>query len=86
MNFFMVRVGSLFEKMQVSEKIRENKTNMTCREQLSAIFERVRQMLHDKDNTYRGFTELPENRGRGDCRLPHDFSAGSGLFTVLFPL
>ena len=44
--FFMVRVGSLFEKMQVSEKIRENKTNMTCREQLSAIFERVRQMLH----------------------------------------
>ena len=61
--FFMVRVGSLFEKMQVSEKIRENKTNMTCREQLSAIFERVRQMLHDKDNTYRDLQNCLKTEG-----------------------
>ena len=37
--FFMVRVGSLFEKMQLSDKIRENKTNLTCKEQLDAIVE-----------------------------------------------
>ena len=61
--FFMVRVGSLFEKMQVSEKIRENKTNMTCREQLLAIFERVRQMLHDKDNTYRDLQNCLKTEG-----------------------
>lgn len=51
--FFMVRVGSLFEKMQLSDKIRENKTNLTCKEQLDAIFEKVRHMLHEKDKTYR---------------------------------
>lgn len=61
--FFMVRVGSLFEKMQVSDKIRENKTNMTCKEQLSAIFERVRQMLHDKDNTYRDLQNCLKTEG-----------------------
>ncbi|MDO4155866.1 MAG: polyphosphate kinase 1 [Oscillospiraceae bacterium] len=51
--FFMVRVGSLSEKMQLSEKIRENKTNLTCKEQLDAIFGKVRHMLHEKDKTYR---------------------------------
>jgi polyphosphate kinase len=49
----MVRVGSLFERMQISKNIRENKTNMTCEEQLDAIFKKVRKMLQDKDDTYR---------------------------------
>ena len=37
--FFMVRVGSLYDQMLVSKDIRDNKTNMTCQEQLLAIFE-----------------------------------------------
>ncbi len=48
--FYMVRVGSLFE-MPPDE--RENKTNMTSAEQLSAIFNVSRQLLHEKDIAYR---------------------------------
>ena len=43
--FFMVRVGSLYDQMLVSKDIRDNKTNMTCQEQLFAIFEQVK-LLH----------------------------------------
>lgn len=48
--FYMVRVGSLFD-MPADEK--ENKTYMTASEQLSAIFKESRMLLHEKDQTYR---------------------------------
>ncbi len=50
--FFMVRCGSIFDQMQESPRFRENKTNMTCKEQLTAIYARVRELLRDKDDTY----------------------------------
>lgn len=50
--FFMVRVGSLHDQMLLSEDFQENKTLMTCREQLSAIFSRVRELSPLKDETY----------------------------------
>ena len=40
--FFMIRVGSLNDKMMFAPKERDNKTNMTAKEQLSAIAKRVR--------------------------------------------
>lgn len=48
--FYMVRVGSLFE-MPPDKK--ENKTYMTAEEQLKAIFNVSRQLLHEKDIAYR---------------------------------
>lgn len=51
--FFMVRVGSLFDQMIVDGKKRENKTNMTSREQLEAIFKRVKELETVKDKTYK---------------------------------
>ena len=40
--FFMVRVGSLFDQMKFAPKIRENKTGMTAEEQLNRIFEKTK--------------------------------------------
>lgn len=50
--FFMVRCGSIYDQMCEDEKFRENKTNMTCHEQLTAIYTTVRGMLREKDETY----------------------------------
>ncbi len=47
--FYMVRVGSLFD-LPPDEK--ENKTYMTSKEQLSAIFKESRILLHEKDMIY----------------------------------
>ena len=50
--FFMVRVGSLYDQMLVSKEIRDNKTDMTCQEQLFAIFEQVKLLTQRKDAAY----------------------------------
>lgn len=50
--FFMVRVGSLYDQMLISKDIRDNKTNMTCQEQLFAIFDQVKLMTQRKDAVY----------------------------------
>lgn len=50
--FFMVRCGSLYDKMLENPDARDNKTNMTCKEQLTAIYARVRELLREKDDTY----------------------------------
>ena len=50
--FFMVRCGSLYDQMCEDPQFRENKTNMTCKEQLTAIYARVRELLREKDRTY----------------------------------
>lgn len=50
--FFMVRVGTLYDQLHTDENQRENKTNMTSREQLEAIFERVRKLEPQKDKAF----------------------------------
>ncbi len=50
--FFMVRVGSLHDKMILDEDIRENKTNMTCKEQISEILKRSDGLMKRKDAVY----------------------------------
>lgn len=50
--FFMVRVGSIHDQMLVKPELRENKTDMTSAEQLSAIYKRVRELLPLKDEAY----------------------------------
>lgn len=50
--FFMIRVGSIYDQMLLDEDFRENKTNMTCKEQLDAIFQRVKELSPIRDNTY----------------------------------
>lgn len=50
--FFMIRVGSLHDKMLFDSKDTENKTNMTAKEQLTEIAKRVKQLLPVKDDAY----------------------------------
>ena len=50
--FFMIRVGSLHDKMLFDSKDTENKTNMTAKEQLVEIAKRVKQLLPVKDVAY----------------------------------
>lgn len=61
--FFMVRVGSLHDQMLLSKEIRENKTQMTSREQMDAIFKRVRELGKVKDQIYEELMSLLEKEG-----------------------
>ena len=59
--FFMVRVGSLYDQTLVDSDVRENKTDMTCSEQLEAIFERSAELAAMRDEAYKGvMSELAE--------------------------
>lgn len=50
--FYMVRVGTLMDQMESSEEIRENKTNMTSKEQVKAILEATSILDKKKDMIY----------------------------------
>ncbi|MDR0918150.1 MAG: hypothetical protein LBM93_02710 [Oscillospiraceae bacterium] len=50
--FFMVRVGSLFEQMRLNSKNVDNKTNKNAREQLDAIFLKVKALEHKRDKAF----------------------------------
>lgn len=50
--FFMVRVGSLMDLSIIAPDIRENKTNMTPREQLEAVFAAVKPLVKERDEIY----------------------------------
>lgn len=50
--FYMVRVGTVMDQMESSEEIRENKTNMTSKEQVKAILEATRILDKKKDMIY----------------------------------
>lgn len=50
--FFRVRVGSLVDQMLLSGKIRDNKTNMTAKEQIQAVLRQVTKLNRRKDVVY----------------------------------
>ena len=50
--FYMVRVGSLFNQAAVSPKTRENKTGLTASRQLGGIFAETKKMFADADKIY----------------------------------
>lgn len=51
--FFMVRVGSLHDQMLLCDLERDNKTNMTAKEQLTHIFKAARELSGKRDIAYR---------------------------------
>ena len=55
--FFMVRVGALYDQMLADNHARENKTLMTSEEQLQAIFEKTRIISQRKDHIYKQYME-----------------------------
>ena len=61
--FFMVRVGSLVDQMTLSGEVRENKTNMTAKEQIQAVLKKVRKLNQRKDAAYGVLMEKLEEFG-----------------------
>ncbi len=80
--FFMVRVGSLYDQMLVAPDKAENKTNMTPEEQLSEIARRVSHLLSLKDQA---FTAIMNSLGDLATRvMPSDLQGDDRLFMSLF--
>lgn len=50
--FYMVRVGTLMDQMNALEEVRENKTNMTSKEQVTAIIKATRTLDQKKEVIY----------------------------------
>lgn len=61
--FFMVRVGSLIDQMLLSKNIRDNKTNMTAKEQIAAILTQVSRLNRRRDMVYEALMEQLEKYG-----------------------
>lgn len=61
--FFMVRVGTLVDQALLTEDMRENKTNMTPMEQISAITEEVKRLNERKDIVFASLMKELENYG-----------------------
>ena len=61
--FYMVRVGSLVDQMLLAKDIRENKTNMTPKEQLDAILARTKKLNRKRDVVYEEIMENLEQYG-----------------------
>ena len=61
--FFMVRVGSLIDQELLGKGERENKTQMTAREQIRAILPRVQELNTRKDIVYTQIMHSLEKQG-----------------------
>lgn len=61
--FYMIRVGSLVDQMLLAKDIRENKTNMTPKEQLDAILARTKKLNRKRDVVYEEIMESLEEYG-----------------------
>lgn len=65
--FVMVRVGALQDGLKTDA--RENKTNMTCREQLARIREKETELLPEKDAVYESLLKELEQYGVAELRF-----------------
>lgn len=80
--FFMVRVGSLYDQLLVAPDKAENKTNMTPDEQLHAITHRVGHLLSIKDYA---FTDIMNNLSPFAKRvMPAELSGDDEQFMRLY--
>ena len=50
--FFMIRVGSIYDQTLVDSSYKENKTDMTAAEQLDEIYKRVAELIPMRDRTF----------------------------------
>lgn len=68
--FFMVRVGSLLDLSKIKEQVAENKSGLTNKEQLDAIFKEMPKLYSKKDKAY---AEVEAKlRNKGICNLKYE--------------
>lgn len=61
--FFMVRVGSLYDQTLLKEKVLDSKTQMTAPEQLQYIYQNVRKLLPRKAKSYESLMAKLNDQG-----------------------
>ncbi|MGN0355990.1 MAG: polyphosphate kinase 1, partial [Muricoprocola sp.] len=61
--FFMVRVGALIDQMMLPKEIKDNKTNMTSKEQINEILTQVAKLNYRKDIVYENLMKMVEEHG-----------------------
>lgn len=61
--FFMVRVGSLHDMMLLKNEVRENKTQMTAKEQIHAIIDETQRLTDKKDLVYADLMDSVKKEG-----------------------
>ena len=61
--FFMVRVGSLYDQTLLPQDIRDNKTQMSSQEQIDAILDEVRKLNKRKEKVYQKLIEKVAKEG-----------------------
>lgn len=67
--FFMVRVGSLNDLAKIKEQVPDNKSNMTNKDQLKAIFDKMPELYERKDRAY--FEVEDKLRSHNVCNLAY---------------
>ena len=67
--FFMVRVGSLYDQTLLKKDKPDNKTNLTSAQQLSLICEKVTELTPRFDEAYRRISEELAGQGAEHVRL-----------------
>lgn len=83
--FFMIRVGGLYDQAGLPEKIVENKTLMTPQEQLDAIFEKVKRLVPEKDLAYQSIMTEMANCGISQAHMGDLNDAERKICKKLFP-
>ena len=58
--FYMVRVGSLFDLAQAGDLEPDNKSGLTCAEQLEAIYKETPELYKRRDKSYQSVTQALE--------------------------
>ncbi len=61
--FYMVRVGSLYDQTFIKKMKKDNKTGMTAKEQLSSIFAETKRLQKVKDKVYKNLMSEVKNEG-----------------------
>lgn len=61
--FFMVRVGSLIDQMLLSKDVRDNKSNLTPKEQIAVVLSRAARLNRRKEAVYNELMEELEEQG-----------------------
>lgn len=81
--FFMVRVGSLIDQMLLKDKTKDGKTKMTPKEQLSAIYLRVHELIPAQNEAFSQVMKKLKKQGVGRV-LPDKCSEEDFEFLKLY--
>ena len=77
--FYMVRVGTLMDQMESSEVVRENKTNMTSKEQVKAIIDATRELEYKESSYLRAVNGRIGAAGNPDYHFNKAFRKRRGI-------